>query len=66
MLTVTYHIKNTGDKEMPFSFGLHPGFNCPLCEEERFEDYTMRFSNPEKMQQLVFDVEKKNHINWKM
>lgn len=59
MLTVTYHIKNTGDKEMPFSFGLHPGFNCPLCEEERFEDYTMRFSNPEKMQQLVFDVEKK-------
>ena len=32
---------------MPFTFGLHPGFNCPLCEGEAFEDYTMRFSNPD-------------------
>lgn len=59
MLTITYHITNTGDSVMPFSFGLHPGFNCPLCEGESFEDYTMRFSNPEKMQQLVFDINKK-------
>lgn len=59
MLTITYHITNTGDSVMPFSFGLHPGFNCPLCEGECFEDYTMRFSNPEKMQQLVFDINKK-------
>lgn len=59
MLTITYHITNTGDSVMPFSFGLHPGFNCPLCEGESFEDYSMRFSNPEKMQQLVFDINKK-------
>lgn len=57
-LTITYRITNTGEKEMPFTFGLHPGFNCPLCEGERFEDYTMTFSNPEQMQQLVFDKEK--------
>ena len=58
-LTVTYRITNTGEREMPFTFGLHPGFNCPLCEGEAFEDYTMRFSNPEKLKQLVFDPEKK-------
>ena len=54
-LTVTYRITNTGERDMPFTFGLHPGFNCPLCEGEAFEDYTMRFSNPEKLKQLVFD-----------
>lgn len=58
-LTITYHITNTGTKDMPFSFGLHPGFRCPLCAEESFEDYVIRFSNPEKLQQLVFDLEKK-------
>ena len=54
-LTITYHITNTGNQEMPFTFGLHPGFQCPLCEEESFEDYRIRFSQPETMQQLVFD-----------
>ena len=31
-LNIRYVITNTGEKEMPFSFGLHPGFLCPLCE----------------------------------
>ena len=57
-LTITYNITNTGDQEMPFTFGLHPGFNCPLCEGEKFEDYTLSFSNEEHMQQLVFDGKK--------
>lgn len=55
-LHVTYFITNTGDRDMPFSFGLHPGFRCPLCEGERFEDYTVRFSQPEEMTQLVMDL----------
>ena len=58
-LTVTYRITNTGTKEMPFTFGLHPGFNCPLCEGENFEDYTLKFDHHENMQQLIFDGEKK-------
>lgn len=57
-LTIIYHITNTGVAEMPFSFGLHPGFRCPLCEDEVFEDYTMKFSNEEHMQQMVFDSNK--------
>lgn len=59
VLTITYRITNTGETQMPFTFGLHPGFNCPLTSDERFEDYKMTFSNPEQMQQLVFDPEKK-------
>lgn len=58
-LTITYRITNTGTEEMPFTFGLHPGFNCPLCEGESFEDYTLRFDHTEKMKQLIFDGEKK-------
>lgn len=58
-LTAMYSITNTGDEDMPFTFGLHPGFNCPLVEGERFEDYTINFTNPEHMQQLIFDTEKK-------
>lgn len=57
-LHITYHITNTGTEDMPFSFGLHPGFNCPLVEGETFEDYTMKFSNVEEFQQLVFDPKK--------
>lgn len=58
-LTIVYHITNTGEKDMPFTFGLHPGFCCPLCENETFEDYKLVFSNPEHLKQLVFDPEKK-------
>lgn len=58
ILTITYHITNTGNEDMPFTFGLHPGFNCPLAEGERFEDYTISFTNPEQMQQLIFDIKK--------
>ena len=58
-LTIVYHITNTGDKDMPFTFGLHPGFNCPLTQDETFEDYKLVFSNPEHLQQLVVDKDKK-------
>lgn len=57
-LTITYHITNTGEKDMPFSFGLHPGFRCPIHPDETFEDYQIKFSNEEHMQQLVFDINK--------
>lgn len=58
-LMIIYHITNTGEEDMPFTFGLHPGFNCPLCEGEHFEDYKLVFSNPEHLKQLVFDLDKK-------
>lgn len=64
-VTITYDITNTGDQKMPFMFGLHPGFLCPLTDTEKFEDYHLVFSNPEHVKQLLFDVNKKNNVVYK-
>ena len=57
-LDIVYHITNDGEEVMPFSFGLHPGFNCPLCEGERFEDYKLVFPVEEKVKRIVINEEK--------
>lgn len=46
-LTWEYIIENTGDKTMPFAVGGHPAFNCPLAENECFEDYAVTFEKNE-------------------
>lgn len=43
MLVTGYTVINTGDSEMYFSVGAHPGFNCPLLPDEKFEDYYLEF-----------------------
>lgn len=43
-LKVTYEVKNLDEKPMYFGLGGHPGFNVPLEEGKRFEDYRLRFS----------------------
>ena len=40
-------VHNDGDEEMPFSFGYHPGFNCPFDAQHKAEDYILRFDVPE-------------------
>lgn len=52
-LVVSYDIKNTGNRVMPFTFGLHPGFKCPIQLDETFEDYTFSFEQDEKCE--MFD-----------
>lgn len=42
-----YRVTNTNDGEMIFCIGGHPGFNCPMHEGERFEDYSLVFDNAE-------------------
>lgn len=42
-VTNEYIITNTGDEKMPFVIGGHPAFNCPICEDENFEDYKVIF-----------------------
>lgn len=64
-LHITYRITNTGMEMMPFMLGAHPGFNCPLCTDERYEDYTIRFSQSEHMEQLIFDHQKKKPVTLK-
>lgn len=42
-VTTEYTIKNTGFEKMPFVIGGHPAFNCPLADQEAFEDYKVIF-----------------------
>src|SRR4051794_250718 len=44
-LSVSYIVKNTGDKEMLFSVGGHPAFKVPLAEGTSFEDYYLEFNH---------------------
>ncbi len=46
---VRYRIENKSSRRMPFSFGLHPAFNCPLQHGDKFEDYTIEFSHEETL-----------------
>ena len=35
------------EKSMPYFIGGHPGFNCPLLDDETYEDYYLEFEKPE-------------------
>lgn len=40
-ITTRYIIENKDKEIMPFQIGGHPGFHCPLCKEESYEDYEL-------------------------
>lgn len=43
-----YEIYNKeAEKSMSYFIGGHPGFNCPLLEDEVYEDYYLEFEKPE-------------------
>ncbi|MDQ7097098.1 aldose 1-epimerase family protein [Desulfosporosinus sp. PR] len=44
---IQYIVKNTDDKQIYFSLGAHPGFNCPFSSEEMFSDYELIFDKIE-------------------
>jgi galactose mutarotase-like enzyme len=46
-ITTKYEVVNKNNEEMPFQIGGHPGFNCPLENSERFEDYVVEFEQTE-------------------
>ncbi|MDD3361973.1 MAG: aldose 1-epimerase family protein [Hespellia sp.] len=46
-VNITYEVENTGDKDMPFFIGGHPGFNCPLVEDEDYNDCYVEFEKEE-------------------
>lgn len=54
-LKINYVIENTGSRDMPFSFGLHPAFRVPERAGEAFTDYTLTFEKQEPAKQLLFD-----------
>lgn len=42
-VTNEYIVTNTGEDKLPFVIGGHPAFNCPLSNDEKFEDYKVVF-----------------------
>jgi galactose mutarotase-like enzyme len=54
-LFCNYKVKNTGDTEMYFSIGSHPGFVCPLMEGEQLSDYTITFEKEETAKRNLLD-----------
>ena len=53
-LEITYKVKNIDNKVMYFSIGAHPGFICPLFENEKFENYFLEFSSKENADIYLF------------
>ncbi len=49
-LSVTYSVKNIGDKTMYFSVGGHPAFAVPLSTDSNYEDYYLEFNKTENFQ----------------
>lgn len=47
ILKITYTIKNVDNKTIYFSVGGHPAFKCPVYPDERYDDYSLQFENPE-------------------
>ncbi len=40
-------VVNTGDKQLRFGLGYHPGFNLPFDEKHTTQDYELRFEVPQ-------------------
>ncbi len=45
-LTTRYEVENRDERAMYFGLGGHPGFNVPLAEGKKFEDYKITFEAP--------------------
>lgn len=56
-IVIQYQVENRDDKAMYYCLGAHPGFNCPMNENERFEDYELRFEKEEDCHAIVYDLE---------
>lgn len=73
-IEVSYSVFNPDSKDLYFSIGAHPAFNCPLQQNESFDDYELYFPNNQKLiintlndglitdrtQQVVFDNNRLN------
>lgn len=46
-ISTFYKIKNQTEIPIYFSVGAHPAFNCPLVNNDSFEDYYLKFEKPE-------------------
>jgi len=57
ILQMTYTVANADTKEMPYHIGAHPGFLCPLEENEDFKDYHIVFEKEENLLATPYNLE---------
>jgi galactose mutarotase-like enzyme len=62
-LIQTFSVKNCSDKKMYFALGGHTGFNCPMVDGERFEDYTIEFIKCDRLRESQIDKIEKGRIS---
>ncbi len=48
-ININYQVTNKDHSKMYFSIGAHPGFNCPLNEDEKRSDYSLVFEKKETL-----------------
>ncbi|HFR3969886.1 TPA: aldose 1-epimerase family protein, partial [Streptococcus suis] len=47
-ITTEYQVTSSEiERSIPYFIGGHPGFNCPLEDDEKYEDYYLEFSEYE-------------------
>lgn len=49
MLIQNFHVYNEATEPLYYCLGAHPGFYCPLVLGEKAEDYSLVFSQPQKL-----------------
>ena len=55
-LIVSHKVENVDDKDILFSLGAHPAFNCPLNSNEQYEDYYLEFETEETAETSLLGV----------
>lgn len=51
-LYADFTVINKNNCDMPFSFGWHPAFNCPINKDKKFEDYHVELDSPEILHRI--------------
>jgi len=46
-LKITHYVINSGEDNLPICVGAHPAFNCPIDENTKLEDYSLKFEEVE-------------------
>lgn len=52
-IVVDYKVINHEQHLMPFQFGLHPAFKCPLDDSKAYSDYYIEFEKDEHQSSLI-------------
>jgi len=48
-LIIKHDVENTDQRDIYFSLGAHPAFNCPIHKQESYNDYYLEFQETESL-----------------